>query len=164
MYKENGSILIEALKLKLAPHGFKFQSARRSFVSRSLTHNYIFHLSFIRHPDDFDVVVDLDIRLNAVHDIAEAQGFQLAASTFGIEIGNLTVGQQRRWTVDSPASAIRAADELKLVFKEIAMPYFEKYTNMQAAYDLLSGDGWLHCPVKPDRDFVVDALKSLLQK
>jgi hypothetical protein len=149
MYKEYGNILIESLKLKLAPLGFKYQGSTRSFISRSKTDHCSFHLSFIRHPNDFDVVVDLGIRLNAVHNIADPEGDKLGSYTFGIEIGNLNEGRQRRWNVNSDASAAAVAVELDSVFK---------------AYDLLSGDGWLHCPVKPVRDCVVGTLNSILRK
>jgi hypothetical protein len=164
MYKEQGNILIESLKLKLVPLGFKYQASTRSFISRSKTNHCSFHLSFIRHSSDFDVVVDLGIRLNAVHDMVDPGGDKLGSYTFGIEIGNLNEGRQRRWNVNSDASAAAVAVELDSVFKEIAIPYFNKYTDMQAAYDLLSGDGWLHCPVKPVRDCVVGTLNSLLRK
>jgi hypothetical protein len=162
MNKERGSILITALKVKLAPFGFKYQSSTRSFISKSKANSLSFHLSFIQHPDDFDVVADLGIRLNAVHDLADPQGDKLGFYTFGIEIGNLTTGYQRRWTVNSDASALTVADELESVFKEIAIPYYQKYADMQAAYDLLSSTNYTHCSIKSKRDSVVENLKSLL--
>ncbi len=150
------------MKVKLAPWGFKFQSARRSFISKSKDHTLAFHLAFIQYPDDFDVVANLGIRLNAVHDLADPQGDEIGTYTFGIEIGNLTEGRQCRWTVNSDASAASVADELESVFKEIAMPYYQKYTDMQAAYDLLTSTGYAHCSIKSKRDCVVETLKSLL--
>src|SRR6185503_3108745 len=58
-----------------------------------------FHLAFIPHAEiDFDVTADVALRVDEVekmlHDSKEA-------ATVGGELGNLSDGEQRRWTIAS---------------------------------------------------------------
>jgi hypothetical protein len=160
--KELGTLLINSLKKVLTPLGFKFIANRRSFQMKNASGYCAFHLAFIQHVNDFDVVADLGIRLDAVHELADPKGDILGDATFGIEIGNYTEGSQKRWTVNSEASIEPVVNELEKVFNEIALPYFRKYSNTASALELLETTKFQHCSTAEKRSIVIATLKRLL--
>ena len=160
--KEMGVLLINELKEILAPFDFKFQAKRRAFVKKSDSENCIFHLAFIQHVNNFDVVVDLGIRLNAVHELADQKGVSLGDATFGIEIGNYAGASQKRWSVDSAESIPIAVAGIEKVFRQTALPYFEKYSNLQNALYLIESTGSEHSPIAAKRELVLKSLRRIV--
>jgi hypothetical protein len=63
------------------------------------------HLSFVCHTDDFDVVVDVAVRHDAIEDRLNLDRPRLSkrerakTATVGVELGNWSMGQPLRWTV-----------------------------------------------------------------
>ena len=162
--KELEKLVLAALKEKLVPFDFAYKAARRSYVRKTDSGKFSFHLAFLQYRGDFDVVADLGIRLDAIHERFDPKG-EMGDYSFGVEVGNWTEGKQKRWTVNSEETAKAAVMALEVVFKDIALPYFEKYSDPSEALELLQDParGWLHSPIDSCRSLAISSLKELLR-
>jgi hypothetical protein len=102
------------------------------------------------------VAIGFDDVENLIHSFNAALNPRDKKRTFtmGCELGNLTVGEQKRWSVVRPEDIAAAAKSLYSDFKTVALPYYEKYSDMNTALSALSGDtseSWLHSPFHADR-------------
>lgn len=152
--------LIERLEKALLNHGFRFRSTERSFVKKLPEGRVAFHLTFIQHGTDFDVVVDLGVRFDALERLVN-EGNKLLTNrekestySLGVELGNLIEGAQKRWTIATSENVDPVANELYASFAEHALPYFAKFSTMGNALDLLSPNlprSWIHSPIHAAR-------------
>lgn len=164
--------LIERLSADLERQGFKFVKAHRSWRRKTPQTTLAFHLAIIHHPADFDVVADLAVRLDALASLlAELLGGADAAAaivgkfTVGVEVGNLTIGQQRRWTVATAEDVGPVACSLMEAFESVALPYYREFSNPEQLLAVLSGDSrecWIHAPFDHIRAIRAVALAFLL--
>ncbi len=141
------STLFEVLATKLAVHGFNLQ--RRDQVFRSKFDGGVksFHIAKIPHDVDFDVTVDMAVRIDVVEQIINDYENRLPrstrqkTSTIGIELGNLTIGRQKRWNIASQTDAVRAAELIALDFGSAALSWFRKFSDPETIFLTLKGCG-----------------------
>lgn len=120
----------------------------------------VLHLTFIEHECDFDVTTDVAIRFDAVEELVNRSNPLLskkeksATCTIGAELGNLECGQPYRITVASDGDIDFAAGCIVRKLEEVGLPYIERFSRPEAAYEVLSRDdreAWIHCPIHAER-------------
>lgn len=152
----------------LAPYGFKFVAATRSYQRETETGWQSIHLSLVQHPDDFDVVVDADIRFDAVE--REIQGDtdkRGRAATIGCEYGNWIGTGQHRWAIASAADVPSAARDIVRACKTVLFPFFERFSDLATVADALRKEdkqAWLLMPLESKRHAIVAAADALLHR
>lgn len=150
--------LLSELSEPLKTQGFK--RTKQSFVRDTPGAKQIFHLAFIDHKDDFDITADVAVRHHPVEELVnefnpllrEKEKSQTA--TIGIELGNLSQGKQRRWTVSQPSDIPPVSASLLEAFQSMGLPYLERYTSLDDTFSVLSADdpaAWLHSPIHHER-------------
>jgi hypothetical protein len=101
-------------------------------------------VAFITHSQDFDVTADVAIRIDALEEMVNASNKhlpkKLKANTYsiGCELGNLVHGEQHRWCVESADDLENVANSVADYFIQYALPYFEKYSNLTEAFNLIA--------------------------
>ena len=104
------------------------------------------HLGFIDHVNDFDLTVSVSIRFDALEELINADIVQLKTkeksmtSSIGVELGNLIEGQQKRWSIYSESDIEPAVRGICHIIDEAAIPYIEKYKNMETTYQIMLRD------------------------
>jgi len=151
--------LIEAITPELAAIGFTYKPKVRSFHRPIEGGRQSLHLGFINHKEDFDVTADVAVRNDAIEDLVnETRQLTAAAkaltATVGAELGNISVGQPRRWKVASEADIGRAVRGIMDDFRTTGIPYLERFSSLEEILSALSGDepaNRLHAPLHADR-------------
>jgi len=147
---------------RLREFGFERGLKEQSFVKRASVGRLTFHLAFVKHKCDFDVTADVAIRFDQVEDLVNRyethpllrESDKANTHTLGCELGNLSEGRQRRWTVASKSDTDSVASSIVEAFAAVALPYFEQFSQPERALQILSGDGpdsWLHAPFHDNR-------------
>ncbi|KGK10060.1 hypothetical protein [Vibrio navarrensis] len=171
--KELQKNLLASVGEKLTAFGFGKKAKQQSFY-RSIEGGWAcVHLSFIEHADDFDVTVDVAVRFDEVEDLVNSKNNLLTkkekagTSTLGVELGNLSTGEQKRWSISSEDQISSVTDSILDAFDKLGEPYLLKYSSMGAAYELLSSDEksvWKHCPFHATRAKKAIAISKLLDQ
>ncbi|MBI3652568.1 MAG: hypothetical protein HY231_16225 [Acidobacteria bacterium] len=170
--KDLQDTLLSRLSEEVERYGFDKKVRGQSFSKKTPLGRHSFHLSFIRHPPtDFDVTADIAIRFDELEDILNENNNYLSKAekkntfSLGAEIGNISEGRQKRWTVASPADVENVAQSIMDAFATIGIPYLEKHSDMETALEALSGDdkaAWLHVPFHDGRAKAAIGLAFLL--
>ncbi len=154
--------------------GFRYNSSTRSFRKKVGNSEFSFHLAFIRHQRDFDIVADLGVRYLNVEKLAWGltpphpllDGLKFDTWTMGVEVGNLTQGSQIRWSVAGEKDVDEAVSKITAIFHSVALPYFEKYSTPESAYVMLQRDdriSELNSPLRVKRWERIIALAYFLE-
>jgi hypothetical protein len=133
------------------------------------------HLTFIKHERerDLDVTIDVAIRFDAVEALVNRSNMLLSKKekaetyTLGGELGNLEYGQPYRITIATPGDVEDAAERIVKKLETVGVPYIERFSHPEAAYDVLSRDdreGWIHCPIDAERAKRACALLAVLNR
>jgi hypothetical protein len=153
--KELERSLLNKLAERVEQHGFDKRPRGQSFYKKMPFGRLAFHLSFIEHSADVDVTADVAIRFDRLEElINEHNGFltdtqKRKTFSLGAELGNISGIGQRRWTLASLDDVESVANSIMDAFTNIGVPYLEKYSDMETAFKVLSGDdkaAWLHVP------------------
>jgi hypothetical protein len=105
--KDLEKALFETVSKEIAKYGFSGNQRDSCFYKRTSFGRLAFCLAFIRHRDDADVTVNMAVRFDELEDLVNEDNQLLSKaqkkSTFslGVELGNLSEGRQKRWTVAS---------------------------------------------------------------
>lgn len=170
-YMRNSTLLLEALGARISKYGFT-KRVRQSFYKPFELGRFACHLNFARHSESFDAAMDVAIRFDALEDLLNERTKHLSArekkNTFsmGVELGNLSHGQRICWKIANESDVERVADQMLELFKKVALPYFEEYSNMENALKVLSQDGpdaWLHSPFHHVRAMRAVGLAKLIK-
>jgi len=144
-----------ALARRMVEHGFESRAREQSFTRKTPFGRQTFHVSFIRHAHDCDVTADVAIRIDALEDLLNEWNGTLSKSerkqthSMGAELGNISEGRQRRWSLASEDDIPEAVPSVMALFESVGLPYLERYSNLEQALADLSGDdraSWLHSP------------------
>ena len=144
-----------ALARRMAEHGFESRPRDQAFVRKTPFGRQTFHVSFIKHAHDCDVTADVAIRIDALEDLLNEWNATLSKAerkqthSMGAELGNISEGRQRRWTLASEDDIPEAVSSVMALFQSVGLPYLEKYSNLEQALVAVSGDdraSWLHSP------------------
>jgi hypothetical protein len=144
-----------ALARRMVEHGFESRPREQSFSRKTSFGRQTFHVSFIKHAHDCDITADVAIRINALEDLLNEWNATLSKAerkqthSMGAELGNITEGRQRRWTLVSEDDIPETVASVMALFESVGLPYLEKYSNLEQALEAVSGDdraSWLHSP------------------
>lgn len=169
--KELQKKLLLLVRNEISFYDFSLKLSNQSYVKPFHGGKVTYHLTFINHEVDFDVTADVAIRFDALEDIVNEDNRFLTNKeksltySFGVEMGNLVYGSQKRWTVYDESDVINVTKEIMNMFIIYAIPYFEKYCNIQNAFLLLADNkntSWMHCPIHGERAKRALALSILL--
>jgi hypothetical protein len=153
------NLLLSTFAEKLSNNEFIFNKTRKDSYERLFDNGRhgIFVLP-IYHVDDFDVVMKMSIHYENLESLVKSispdylvnfkYGKNFKLYSVGIELGNYLGTGQKRWHIKSEQDVMRVADDLYANFLEYALTYFEKYSNLKNAFELIldnQGKGSSHC-------------------
>lgn len=140
----------------LTPLGFRGSKAESRYRVKTPTGTGSAHFSLIRHPGvDFDVVLNLAVRIDAAEEIANDVSPMLRPSerrriaTLGTEYGNWTQGSQRRWTIVTAEDARIVGSQVAAAVVDTGIPFIEKYADLREALVRLGGNEPFHRALMP---------------
>ena len=161
--------ILQHLAVGLAPHGFEFDKKATHFEKHTSDHRWSFRPGFIKHGTDFDIIASVAVRIDPLErliyendEVRAEKGYSL-----GAELGNISQGRQRRWTVSRPGDIETVAKSVLAEFERTGLPYLQMYSVMENALEVLSGDdksAWLHSPLHDERAKRAIGLAFLLGK
>ena len=159
--KELRDELFSKLCEELQSLDFRCRKTYRNFLRDMGNCSQLFHISFINHVFDFDVTADVSIRHHSVEEIMNLKNHYLKDSekkrtaTIGANLGNISGVGQIRWTVADKDDISVAVDEIVDYFKEVGLPFLERFSSLDETYKVLSADGKeasLICPFPENKD------------
>lgn len=173
--RELENALLKEAGGRLEKYGFSARLREQAYYRTTPHGQSCIHLSLIKHVEDFDVTVDVGIRIDAIEDLisrfSESCRSDLPKQrrpktfTLGVELGNLECGRPFRLKVALEDDVSRVADEIAMRVESLALPYICKYSNLEVALATLSRDdrdGWLHCPHNVKRAQAACALLAIM--
>lgn len=147
--------LLKNLARLIEIHGFALRAREQSFYKRTPVGRLALLLSFIPHRADFDVTASVAVRFNELEDLINEGNDLLSKAekkgtfSLGADLGNISEGKQKRWTVASPGDVEGVCQSIMDAFVAIGIPYLEKYTDIETALEAFSRDdeeAWLYSP------------------
>lgn len=156
MKKELKKKLIDKLSIHLQQIGFDKKAVGQTFWKPTKNGKLAIHLSYIDHPDNLDITLDLAVRIDELEDLKNSlrpnlkQSEKKQTATIGVEFGNFTMGSQKRWTVATQSDVDTVAMDLYNCIVETGNSYFEKYSNLETILSVCQKDdeiGRLHSPI-----------------
>jgi hypothetical protein len=166
-------LLWSALAERIERHGFRGRRSRREFERNYEFGKGIFALYLLKYSGDFDVTASVFVRHDRVEDVVHRDANWLTEKqkeesvSIGADVGKLTVGEHMRWTVASDADVAVAAAGVEHAFLSVALPYIDRFGDLDTLYRVLSSDkeeDWIHCPVLPARARCAVVIALLLRK
>ena len=136
--------ILVSMSERIASLGFDPKWKGQSFYRRHAAGKWVSHVSFIPHKTDFDLTVDVAVRLSAIEDLVNAYDTKMNAiekrqsTTLGGELGNLTVGAPVRWNVSSFDDIPTICDEVVNALTDIGLRFLETHSSVEAAYRVLA--------------------------
>jgi hypothetical protein len=139
---------------KLLPD-WRFISTQRSFKRSVGSVNWLFHIGWVNHIEDFDAIGNV-----AVEFVAAKQ----RVAIFGAQLGNIAGIGQTRHSVRSVPTAKSSARTLVDEFHTIGVPFLERYSCPKTVQSVLLADGpeaLLISPLREQHEREVLALQML---
>jgi hypothetical protein len=173
--KQLRDALLKRICVFLSEYGFDNKIYGQSFRKRIDGGGARIHLNFINHANDFDVVVSVGIRFDTMENMAnvvnklltEKERKKSDSATIGIELGNLSIGAQKRWTIREEDDIPSVAEGISKDIIEIAFPFIGKYKDMNAVFEIMLRDDsavWSLAPFHHRRAMNAVGLAKLLKK
>lgn len=146
--KKLKAMLLQDLASLLTNDGFEKRVVGQSIRRKTQDGRVSIHLSFIDHPEDFDVTADFGIRFNDVEDITNEIDSSIlpilikkgVTSTLGAELGNMSIGKQKRWTIENEEDVEIAVREIYLDLQSVFFPFIKKYATKEHVFELAIKD------------------------
>ncbi|MEQ8573823.1 MAG: hypothetical protein RIB63_07165 [Fulvivirga sp.] len=138
------SILLK-LGEKLMPYGFKLKKSTGEFTKKTINgwHRY---LVLFYDKDGYEINTSVGIRINKVEDIYHrTSGFEKkyhkGTSTIGCFVEDyLKEYDNYRFSVNKEGDLKNVVAVLLEIFEKVALPYFDKYDNLELIDKLLNSD------------------------
>ncbi|HZS48392.1 MAG TPA: hypothetical protein VFC63_25200 [Blastocatellia bacterium] len=165
------NLLLSELAEKVERYGYDKRAKGWSFYKKTSFGLHALSLAFIKHPDDLDVTLHVAVRFDHLEDLVNNHKTYLSRKekkdtfSLGGEIGNISEGKQKRWRIADDKDIKRVASALMESFVSIGLPYLEKYSDLNAALQGLSGDdraAWHVSPLDNERAMRAIGLAYLL--
>lgn len=157
--------LLTLVGAQLKEYGFLAKLSAQSFSKKVPLGLATFHLSFIPHGEqDFDIVADVALRLDEVEELTNPGA---RTYTIGGEIGNLSIGRQRRWKIVSESDLAGVAAEIFGAFKATGLTFLARFPTLHSMYSTLARndpEAILYSPLDDARWRSVIALAWLLDR
>lgn len=153
-------------------HGFESRPRGQSFRKKCNFGHLAFHLAFIPHRADLNVTADVGVRFDQVEvlvdegDTLRDESTRSSTCTIGSELGNLSQGRQKRWTIRTADDVPLVGEEILRAFTEIAIPYFSEFSNPGRVLKVLAGDdpdSWRHSPLHDYRARAAVAMALVME-
>jgi hypothetical protein len=155
--------LLKLVGAQLKEHGFSPRLSDQSFNKKVPLGLTTFHLAFIPHGEqDFDITADVALRLDEVEELTRPGA---KTYTVGGEIGNLSIGRQRRWKVASETDLAGVVSEVVEAFKVTGFHFLARFPTLRHTYSILAKNDFeaiLYSPLDDVRWRSVIALAWLL--
>lgn len=132
--------------------GWKFISGQRHFKKTVDGANWYFHIVFVNHAENFDAVGDV-----AVEFVENRE----RCAIVGAQLGNISGAGQTRHSVNSPTSATRSAGSLVSEFREVGLPFLERYTEVSTTLAALEKGGREALLISPFQQFHAEQVSAL---
>ena len=171
--KELQDALLVELDDQLATYGLKRPARSQSYYRKEPWGKTAFHVSFIKHRTDCDLTADVAVRIDELEKLVNANNPRIAASernktfSLGAELGNISEGRPKRWTLATLEDVKRVVPSVMATFQTVGLPYIERYASLQNAFEALTPNdraSWLHSPFHGERCKQIVALAFLLGK
>ena len=153
-------ILLDRVASKLSLYGFSRRSNSQEFSKKTAFGRNGFHLTVIKHKGDFDLSADVAIRFDELEGLVNNNKKFLSSKqkketySLGVDIGNITGEGDNLWTIVALPDIEPVSESLLSAFRTVALPYFEAYSDIETALQILSRDdqeAMLHSPVHTER-------------
>ena len=158
--------LLEALAIELRPLQFLPYLSQQEFKRREMLCTWVVHVSFIRHPHDVDLTVDLGVSLSQVDRLLVAAGWnQTGGATIGVELGNLIDMRPQRWTIETEGTAFDLAEQIVAEVRKFGLDWLSRFSQLENVYRAIAPNNqqsWLIMPLHVKRCLVAVALACLL--
>lgn len=163
--------LLEKVSIGLSHYGFDGKAHGQSFWKLIEIGRSMVHLCFINHESDFDVTISASVRIDAVEQLINSSSKlltkqeKLSTSTIGCELGNLSSGIPKRYTINDSVDLDDIVFKMISAIKDYAIPFFEKYSDCEAVFKVMLRDDkdvWLLAPLHHRRAENAVALAKLL--
>ena len=171
--KELQDALLAEMDEPLTEYGFKRPARSQSFYGKTPWGKSAFHISFIKHRDNSDVTADVAVRIDELEQLVNEDNARMAEpekkKTFslGAELGNISEGRQKRWTLATSRDVEPVAFSVLTTFRNVGLPYIEKYASPENAFEALKANNrasWLHSPFHAERCKQIVTLALLLRR
>ncbi len=135
--------LLSRLVERISAFGFKSKPTGQTFYQVIETGKWAFHVSFIAHKTDFDLTADVAVRVNAIEDLVNEYDTKLTAAekrksmTLGGELGNISAGNPKRWTISNVEDIPSVCDGMIETFQKIGLPFLQEHSDLAAAHRVL---------------------------
>ena len=160
--------LFQKIQAGLAEHGFEFKRKIKYFHKIIPGGCWSVGIGYIKHTEDFDVTMNVSGRIDTLQKLIHGnEDSDDCSFSFGAELGNISEGKQKRWTVTSQEDIDSVAVAMLEAFVQIGLPYLKRYSDMENALEAFSGDdraAWLHSPVHGARAKRAIGLAFILNK
>jgi len=164
-------LLLEQVGRQLVQYGFSRRPRFQEFSKKTAFGRLGFHLSFIKHREDFDVKADVAIRFDEVEELVNTAKASLSSAerrntySLGADLENITGEGDKRWIITRLADVEPAAESIADSFRSVGIPYFEEYSDVERVLQTLSSDAerdWVHSPIRGERAMRAIALAFVL--
>lgn len=152
--------LVERLAERFDRLGLHYSSGSQDFYLDAAIMRQNLHLSFIEHQTDFDAVIYVSLRhnglLGTLNEFAPTwdQSDKNRIASLGNELGILSQGAQRRWSIHSEESVEPACNGMLAEVESFAIPYWQRFSEPEEILRVVSKDdseSWLHSPFHDTR-------------
>jgi hypothetical protein len=143
-------VFLDELRLLLPE--WQFVSSARHFKRVVGSVNWLFHIAWVNHSEDFDAIGDVAIEFLAA---------RKRVAIFGAQLGNIAGVGQTRHAVSSFASAKASARALFQEFEQVGLPFLEQYSSPETVLSVLESGGQTARLISPIQDLHVGQIQTL---
>jgi hypothetical protein len=162
--KELTKVLTSGLQAEMDAHGFEFKRGHFQKTDLSKNIKYVFSVGALRWSYGFEVTPYVQITFGEVEKILIDLGVvdKNYSVTIGNETGNIATSKdgsvigtkEERFVISEDKDIEKVIRELKRVFRQIALPYYEKYNTLQILDKILNDiplQVCVHAPFLPSK-------------
>ncbi len=131
---------------RLQVFGFNPKANGQDFYKKGEKAKWAFHLSFIPHPEDFDITIHVAVRIHDIENLVNQYDMKIRPSakkssmTLGVELGNLSQGRPIRFTLDEVEEIPKVGDALMALFERVGWPFLERHSDLPSTAKVLTGE------------------------
>lgn len=142
--KDVQSAILREIGVRISEYAFSSRPSGQSFLRKFDGGRASFHVAFVVHPDNLYVVGDVAIRFDLVENMVNEGALHLSVKekgktyTLGSELGRIAGEGQRSWGISRVDEAASVAEDVVGFFEKHGLPYIERNSSMEAAYQALT--------------------------
>jgi hypothetical protein len=161
----------QQLKAKFLSKGFDYKKSSNLFIRKISGYTHYFYIDQLAWSDHYSVNVRLYISVKQVEDFLEKiLGKQRNRFTLGGDIGKIKFSPDGKTVVNKSIGIIimfekdvdAAAETLASYFDDIALPFFDQYSNLKAVDEILNSAPFDNVPAYASGNFDTRCMKGLI--